>query len=331
MTTVGVRERTTAPARGSPRSGGSAELAHVREQPAKLRGLREVAALDGKPDQRSTEASAPWRAPPAPPRPGRAPRPIAGRDEELAEVREQRTTPSVGSPLAGEGDRVALGSDRLLVAVAAVERVAEVAVGAQRGGGEVVLERELERAWRERLRVRAACRARSACVFSACGNTSGRPERLRDLERGVDPSRRELDLAVEEVCARRARRRAWRGPRRARRRQSTSKARSIRSIASSSLPARYRRPRRGARRPVRPDGSRPWASKSSSASSKCASRLLEARPRPGRSAGPLAELRLGEWVVGELGRPLEVVLGLLVRRQRGARSAARVSRLAPSP
>jgi hypothetical protein len=45
--------------------------------------------------------------------------------------------------------------------------------------------------------------------------------------------------------------------------------------------------------------------------------LLEAPRRPRGSPGPLAQRRLGEGFVREGGGPLEVVLRLLVRRQRG--------------
>ena len=46
--------------------------------------------------------------------------------------------------------------DRLVVAVTAVELVAEVVVGAQRGAGQVVLERELERVLEQRQRLLGA-------------------------------------------------------------------------------------------------------------------------------------------------------------------------------
>ena len=93
--------------------------------------------------------------------------------------------------------------DRLLVPVAPVEQVAEVVVRAERRGGEVVLERKLERVLeqRERLLGAAAAARDQALRVQRLREDLRQPERLGDLDRGVDPLRGELDLALEEVQA----------------------------------------------------------------------------------------------------------------------------------
>ena len=89
----------------------------------------------------------------------------------------------------------------LLVAVAAVEQVAEVVVGAQGRGGQVVLEGEPQR-------VRDQCPSLLEATARACDQALGvqrirenvgEPERFGNLDRRVDPLGGEVDLALEEV------------------------------------------------------------------------------------------------------------------------------------
>ena len=158
--------------------------------------------------------------------------------------------------------------DRLLVAVAPVEQVAEVVVRAQGRRGEVVLERDLERVpqQRERLLRASARSSRSALRVQRLRQDLGQPERLRDLDRGLDALvRRRSMLAREEMQPS-----ELRGERReilvGLVADSTSNARSIRSSAWSSCPARHSTT--PSRAETRAAGCvRPSASKSSSARS----------------------------------------------------------------
>ena len=183
---------------------------------------------------------------------------------------------------------------------------------------------------RERL-LRASAVARDQSLrVQGLGQDLGQPERLGDLDRDVDPRCGELDLALEEV-------------------QPAKLGREGGEVVVGLVPREHRegtlhplerllqlsQPPLDLAEPRGDPGGRMGQALSLvqlQGTLVVHAGLLRSTGGPGGRAGALTEPGLGERIVGELGGPLEVVLRLLVRRQRRrplARPGERLQRLDP--